>query len=741
MNQSELDKATTWCLLVPPFLGLLVALWEARWVTTIKMDGPIGKDSKHLTDPLYAEHGGNIPNQLALMKKISNHIAEGANAFLAQEYKYMAVYIVLFSCVIGPFIGLETMVAFIVGSITSIICGFIGMKIAVYANVRCTHEAWKELGHGFTVAVRAGCVMGFTLVSLGVLVLVLLVIVYRSARLYGTSPENQRQLFEAIAGYGLGGSSIALFARVGGGIYTKAADVGADLSGKNEYGMSEDDPRNPACIADNVGDNVGDVAGMGADLFGSLAEASCAGLVIAGASTMATSSAPGLAETWSGLMFPVVLSSAGIIVGILTIIIINMFFKVKTSEDIEKSLKAVLVVSTILETPLVIFLSWFFLPSSFMISTAGSPLLATWWKAAIPVLLGLWSGMIIGYVTEYYTSHSYTPVREISRTQIVSAATGIIYGMSLGYMSTIVPVICLAVTVCVAHIICGMYGVALAALGMLSTLTMGLTIDAYGPISDNAGGIAEMAGLGPDVRYRTDAMDAAGNTTAAIGKGFAIGSAALVSLALFGAYTVRAHISVVDILNPWTFTGLLYGAMMPYAFSAMTMKSVGVAANDMVKECLRQFPSIIQGSAEPEYNRCIAISTNASLKEMIPPGALVILSPIIAGMVFGKNCTAGLLAGALVSGVQLAISASNSGGAWDNAKKYIESGALGPDNAKGSAAHKNAVTGDTVGDPLKDTSGPSLNILVKLSAIISLVFGSLIADHFSNPSGGPIWLK
>eukprot|EP00922_Rhytidocystis_sp_ex-Travisia-forbesii_P061822 GHVS01091557.1.p1 GENE.GHVS01091557.1~~GHVS01091557.1.p1 ORF type:complete len:744 (-),score=63.38 GHVS01091557.1:250-2481(-) len=743
MNQSELDTATTWCLILPPCLGLLVALYEARWVTTIALDGHLhkeSKDGKQLTDPLYAENGVNVPNQLAKMKKISQDIANGSNAFLKEEYKYMAVYIILFSCVIGPFVGIGTMIAFILGAVTSITCGYIGMKIAVYANVRCTHGAWHELGDGFTVALRAGSVMGFTLVSLGVLVLVLLILVYRTTHFYGSSSDTQRELFEAIAGYGLGGSSIALFARVGGGIYTKAADVGADLSGKNDYGMSEDDYRNPACIADNVGDNVGDIAGMGADLFGSLAESTCAGLVIAGAS-VSSGSVLGLAATWSGLMFPVVLSSTGIVVGVITMILIHRLCMVKTNEQIEKTLKRVLIVSTILETPLVIFLGWFFLPTQFMISSSGAPIMATWWKAVVPVLCGLWSGLVIGFVTEYYTSHSYEPVKAISRTQMVSAATGIIYGLALGYMSTVVPIICLAITVCVSHIICGMYGVALAALGMLATLTLGLTIDAYGPIADNAGGIAEMAELGPDVRSRTDAMDAAGNTTAAIGKGFAIGSAALVSLALFGAYTVRAGISAVDILNPWTFTGLLFGAMMPYAFSAMTMKSVAIAANDMVKECLRQFPNIMQGTAQPDYERCIAISTDASLKEMMAPGALVILSPIVAGMMFGKNCTAGLLAGALVSGVQLAISASNSGGAWDNAKKYIESGAMGPDHSKGSATHKNAVTGDTVGDPLKDTSGPSLNILVKLSAIISLVFGSVIADHFSNPSGGPIWLK
>merc|ERR1719379_1095363 len=355
-----------------------------------------------------------------------------------------------------------------------------------------------------------------------------------------------------------------------------------------------------------------------------------------------------------------------------------------------------------------------------------------WVDVCIPTLVGAWAGLIIGFVTEYYTSFSYRPVQEISETQKVAAATGIIYGLALGYLSCVIPVVCLGVTILVAHVMCGSYGIALAALGMLSTMTMGLTIDVYGPISDNAGGIAEMSGLGEEVRERTDALDAAGNTTAAIGKGFAIGSAALVSLALFGAYTTRAQVTTVDILNPWVFTGLLFGAMLPYAFAAWTMKSVGTAANDMVKECLQQFPKIMgPEKMGPDYERCIRISTEASLREMLAPGALVILSPLVAGLGFGKNACAGLLSGALVSSVQLAISMSNSGGAWDNSKKYISAGGLGKEFVKGSEAHKNSVTGDTVGDPLKDTSGPALNIVMKLTAIISLVFGSAIAE-FSN---------
>merc|ERR1719360_83826 len=351
----------------------------------------------------------------------------------------------------------------------------------------------------------------------------------------------------------------------------------------------------------------------------------------------------------------------------------------------------------------------------------------SWMQCALAVLLGLWSGLVIGYATEYYTSSTYNPVREIAETQKQSAATGIIYGLALGYLSYIIPVICLGVTILVAHTLCGMFGVALGALGMLGTMTMGLTIDACGPISDNAGGIAEMAGLPETVRETTDCLDAAGNTTAAIGKDFAIGSAALVSLALFGALTVRAQVLSVDILNERVFTVLLYGAMMPYTFAAMTMKSVGKAANDMVKECLQQFPQIMEQGVAPDYERCIRISTQASLREMIAPGALVLLSPLIGGLVFGKNCCAGLLSGALVSSVQMAISMSNSGGAWDNSKKYISAGGLGKENTKGSEAHKNSVTGDTVGDPLKDTSGPALNIVMKLTAITSLVFASAIA--------------
>merc|ERR1712050_260203 len=421
--------------------------------------------------------------------------------------------------------------------------------------------------------------MGLSLVSIGILALLAIIIAFKAIFNF----EEPVNMYEAIAGYGLGGSCIALFGRVGGGIYTKAADVGADLSGKNDWNLEEDDYRNPGCIADNVGDNVGDIAGMGADLFGSFAEATCAALVLAAASPLKSS--------WCSLMYPVMISSTGIVVGIMTWVLQKMMRPVKSMQDVEPALKAILVISTVLMTPVVIALSKYCLPDEFKMEGRDGPVL--WWYCASSVMLGLWSGLIIGFITEYYTSHSYVPVREIAETQKQSAATGIIYGLALGYLSCIVPVFCLGVTVLIAHQYCGMFGVALGALGMLGTMTMGLTIDAYGPISDNAGGIAEMSGLPEHVRELTDCLDAAGNTTAAIGKGFAIGSAAMVSLALFGAYCTRAQVTTANILDSWTFTGLLFGAMMPYWFSAMTMKSVGKAATQMCEECLRQFPSIL----------------------------------------------------------------------------------------------------------------------------------------------------
>ena len=462
---------------------------------------------------------------------------------------------------------------------------------------------------------------------------------------------------------------------------------------------------------------------MGADLFGSFAEATCAALVISG-----TSRDPVLTGSWAALMFPLLITASGVMVCLITSFVATHLSPVKEIKDIEKSLKLQLIISTVLMTPTLYVVAISSLPVNF--SFYATPVVETHnYYAFICVAVGLWAGLIIGYVTEYFTSHSYRPVREVAESCQTGAATNIIYGLALGYKSVIIPILALATAIYVAYSLASVYGVALAALGILSTLPTGLTIDAYGPISDNAGGIAEMAGMGAEVRKRTDALDAAGNTTAAIGKGFAIGSAAMVSLALFGAYATRAQITSVDIMKPFEFSGLLVGAMLPYWFSAMTMKSVGKAALAMVEEVREQFrtiPGLMEGIAKPNYARCVQISTQASLVEMIPPGALVICTPLIVGFVFGKACLAGLLAGALVSGVQVAISASNTGGAWDNAKKYIEAGALG---GKGTACHHAAVVGDTVGDPLKDTSGPALNILIKLMAIISLVFAPGITKY------------
>ena len=526
---------------IPPLIGLGWTVKELIFLRSIKLTGHSTGDAADLKKESI-EGGHNMAKSLESMKDISKNIADGATSFLVQEYKYMLIYVVVFSIIIGVVEGVtenhgwQSVVCFIVGCLTSIACGYIGMKTAVFANVRTAHESIKDLASGFDVALRAGSVMGFVLVSLGVITMYLLILILNSwfGNVNGaTNPE----LFNALAGYGLGGSSIALFGRVGGGIFTKAADVGADLSGKNEYGMNEDDPRNPACIADNVGDNVGDIAGMGADLFGSFAEATCAAMVICtGSSTTYPNSAALFLNSWDALLYPLLLTSSGIIVGIITMFAVGYVKKVRELADVESSLKFVLIFSTALQTLVTLALSKWCIPDS-------PDCIINWWKAFVCVLAGLWAGLAIGLITEYYTSHSYRPVREIAESQRVSAATGIIYGLAVGYVSCIVPTIALAATICIAHSLGDMYGISLAALGMLGTLTVALTIDAYGPISDNAGGIAEMSELGPDVRRRTDALDAAGNTTAAIGKGFAIGSAALVSLALFGAFTVRTKVS------------------------------------------------------------------------------------------------------------------------------------------------------------------------------------------------------
>ena len=659
------------------------------------------------------------------LAKISAAIASGAMAFLKQEYKFMAIFMVVFAAIIAALIddhhtdyvneGIYTAVAFLLGAIISIVSGFIGMRIATVGNVRTTVSANKSLSDAFNVALHSGSVMGFGLVSLAALGL-LVVYLLLKALMPEQLPEHI--LMEVIAGFGLGGSSIALFARVGGGIFTKAADVGADLVGKVEAGIPEDDPRNPAVIADNVGDNVGDVAGMGADLFGSCAESTCAAMVI---------SAIAFAGNVDALLYPILISAIGIPVSLVTLLMV----RVNSEEQVGPALKKMLIISSVLMAIVMYFVTMAFVPESFVINGLDCSALDVYFC----FLTGLVAGLVVGLLTEYYTAHEYSPVREVAQSCETGSATNIIFGLALGYKSAVGPYIAIGLAIYIPWILAGMYGVAIASLGMLGTLVIALTIDAYGPVADNAGGIAEMSGMPEHVRERTDILDAAGNTTAAMGKGFAIGAAILTSLALFAAFLTRADLLLkeqhgpeydllgsINLLDPMVYTGLFIGAVLPAYFSAMTMKSVGAAAYKMIEEVRRQFreiTGIMEGKGDPDYEQCVAISTQAALKEMIAPGVLIMGAPLVTGFLFGIEATAGLLAGSLVCGGVLAISSSNSGGAWDNAKKYIEKGNHG---GKGTEAHKAAVVGDTVGDPLKDTSGPSLNILIKLSAILSLVF-------------------
>jgi inorganic pyrophosphatase len=734
--------ATDAFIIVSSIIGILFALFQFKLVSRISLSGaPGGGNQETLVS------GVNIDTSKLI--GIYEAIREGADSFLKAEYTICAYFILAFGIVVlllvsytgGEFHieeGGLTAVSFVAGGVTSIVSGLIGMKVAVFSNARTTvmaagPNAWTD---AFNTAFRAGSVMGFALVGLSMLVLFILAHFYT---LHFTKWDVEGsgealKLTECLAGYGLGGSAIALFGRVGGGIYTKAADVGADLAGKVVEDIPEDDPRNPATIADNVGDNVGDVAGMGSDLFGSFAEATCAALVVA-------SNSPTLIASggWSGLMFPVTISAGGILVCLLCSFMATNIMPVKHEADIETVLKVQLGLTTLVLTPVVYGLAAVFLPSSFDLARVNGVDVISFTpvKAWACVISGLWSGCLIGFITEYYTSHSYKPVREVAQSCETGAATNIIYGLALGYRSAILPVSLLAIVVYLSFWLGDMYGVALAALGMLSNLATCLAIDVY------AGGIAEMSELPENVRDVTDALDAAGNTTAAIGKGFAIGSACLVGLALFGAFVTRSGLAETDVslVSPLIFASLIYGAMIPYWFSAMTMKSVGQAANEMVKEVARQFreiPGLLEGTpghAPPDHARCIAISTDASLREMVPPAILVMVTPLAFGIFLGVDAVAGMLAGAIVSSIQMAISSSNTGGAWDNAKKYVEKGQVFVDGVaqrKGSEIHKAAVVGDTVGDPLKDTSGPALNIVMKLMAILALVF----ADFFKSINSG-----
>ncbi len=675
----------------------------------------------------------------ANMQELSGHIADGAMAFLKAEWRVLSIFVVItaallaYSGTIHSINGKEIhsswviCIAFIVGAVFSATAGFIGMKVATKANVRTTQAARTSLKQALKVSFTGGTVMGLGVAGLAVLGLGGLFIIFLAVFAdFGRNKDEIRTAIEVLTGFSLGAESIALFSRVGGGIYTKAADVGADLVGKVEAGIPEDDVRNPATIADNVGDNVGDVAGMGADLFGSYVATILATMVLGEEITRSSNLQDGFGGM-SPILLPMVICGLGIIFSIVG----TWFVRIKDEKSsVQNALNAGNWSAMLLTVIAALFAVMFILPEGNIVLRNEAPFRK--WDVFFAIVVGTVVGAIMSIVTEYYTAMGKKPVMSIVQQSSTGHATNIIGGLSVGMKSTVIPILTLAGGIVGSYYFAGLYGVAIAAAGMMATTAMQLAIDAFGPIADNAGGIAEMSQLPPEVRERTDNLDAVGNTTAATGKGFAIASAALTALALFAAFVGIAGIDRIDIYKANVLAGLFVGGMIPFIFSALCIQAVGRAAMDMVQEVRRQFreiPGIMEYKAQPEYEKCVAISTKASIREMIMPGAIALITPVIVGFTFGPEVLGGLLAGVTVSGVLMGIFQSNAGGAWDNAKKSFEKGVMinGEMVYKGSDAHKASVTGDTVGDPFKDTSGPSMNILIKLMSIVSLVIAPYIA--------------